>query len=235
MYEEQKMTDNSLAVIIVAGGKGSRMRADIPKQFLKIGDKEIIEYTLESFIESGVADKIFVVCHNDYMTHMKDIISKYADSSQFEIVSGGSTRQESVYNGLVLAKSYKYVMIHDAVRCCITSDEIIKLYSLLTENGACALGVRVKDTIKRTDSIGNISDTISRDNLWQIQTPQAFITDDILNAHIDAMSKKISVTDDCALAEITGQNVRIVEGSYNNIKITTPEDMFLAELILKRQ
>lgn len=229
------MSDKSLAVIIVAGGTGSRMKSDVPKQFLKINNKEIIEHTLIAFEKSDIADCVVVVCRGEYISHMEKIASRFSDSMAIRIVPGGETRQDSVYKGIEAVKDYKYVMIHDAVRCCIKPEEIRSLYSVLTHTDGCAFGVLVKDTIKQTDSDCNILATLDRSNLWQIQTPQAFITQDIIKAHEYASINNIKATDDCALAELIGLNIKIVEGSYDNIKITTQEDVYLAEMILKRQ
>lgn len=229
------MKDKSLAVIIVAGGTGSRMGSDVPKQFLEIDGKEIIEYTIDAFVESGIADKIYVVCHEDYISHMESIIKNSSLTVPFEIVKGGNNRQMSVYNGLKKAQEYKYVMIHDAVRCCITKEEIKNLYDELLKNGSCALGVKVKDTIKVVNSADEITQTPDRRYLVQIQTPQAFETKEITKAHEIALESGIDATDDCGLLESMGQMVKVVYGSYNNIKITTPEDMLIAKEILKRQ
>ncbi len=229
------MNDKSLAVIIVAGGTGLRMGTDVPKQFLEINQKEIIEYTIEAFVESKVADKIYIVCHKDYVEHVRSIMESASHSVSFEVVTGGSDRQKSVYNGLVRAKEHKYVMIHDAVRCCITKKEILDVYDMLINSGACALGVKVKDTIKIVDSSDEIVETPDRRYLVQIQTPQAFETKDIINAHESAAKLGILATDDCALVETMGQKIKVVYGSYDNIKITTPEDIIVAKEILKRQ
>lgn len=229
------MSDKFLAVIIVAGGTGSRMGNDLPKQFLKIDGKEIIEYTIDAFIKSQIADKIFVVCHNDYLEHMESIVKKTSPNLPFEIVQGGDNRQKSVYNGLKKAYEYEYVMIHDAVRCCITKEEILSIYGELVKNGSCALGVKTKDTIKVVDSEDAIVQTLDRTHLVQIQTPQAFETKVILKAHENAIKQGIESTDDCSLVENMGQRVNVVYGSYDNIKITTPGDMLIAKEILKRQ
>ena len=229
------MNDKSLAVIIVAGGTGSRMGTDVPKQFLEISNKEIIEYTIETIADSNVADKIYIVCHKDYNEHVKAIVERASLPIPFEIVTGGEDRQKSVYNGLVKAQEYEYVMIHDAVRCCITVEEIRNLYDELIKCGSCALGVKVKDTIKVVDSEDVIIQTPDRARLVQIQTPQAFETKLILKAHENAVNLGITATDDCALVEGMGNIVKVVYGSYDNIKITTSEDMLIAKEILKRQ
>lgn len=228
------MSLNSTAVILVAGGCGLRMGTDIPKQFITIAGMEIIEHSICAFLESNIADKLVIVCSKAYIAHTNMLISKITSQIPIIVAEGGATRQASVYNGLLEATDCEYVMIHDAVRCCITPEDIIKLRDNLVHCSSCALGVRVKDTIKLADgSSGNILKTIDRNNLWHIQTPQAFKTQEILSAHRLALKTGFEATDDCAVAENAGMTVNIVEGSYNNIKVTTPTDLIFARELLK--
>lgn len=228
------MNLKSTAVVLVAGGSGLRMGTDIPKQFIKIEGREIIEHTLSVFLQSEVADKIVIVCKKAYIAHVNQLVSKLSSPIPIIIAEGGFTRQSSVYNGLLKAADCEYVMIHDAVRCCITVEDIRKLKDNLSYCDSCALGVKVKDTIKLADGTSdNILKTINRKNLWHIQTPQAFKTADIISAHELAINNGFEATDDCAIAEKAGMTVNIVEGSYSNIKVTTPVDLILAREILK--
>ncbi len=223
-----------MAVVIVAGGSGRRMGSEIPKQFIKVNGAEIIEHTLRVFLECRVAQKIVVVCNKDYIAHTQKLVSALSSTVPIEVVSGGSTRQASVYEGLQKVSDFEYVMIHDAVRCCLSVEDIHKLFDFLKASASCALGVRVNDTIKLADAnSGAILKTIDRENLWHIQTPQAFRVDDILHAHNLALQSGFEATDDCALAERVGMVVKIVEGSYTNIKVTTPSDLVLAGEFLK--
>lgn len=225
---------NSTAVILVAGGSGLRMGTDIPKQFISIEGREIIEHTLYTFIKSDIAYKIVIVCSRAYIAHTEQLVSNISSQIPIIVTEGGTTRQASVYKGLLEAADCEYVMIHDAVRCCITLEDIIKLRDNLAYCNSCALGVKVKDTIKLADgSSRNILKTIDRDNLWHIQTPQAFKTQEILSAHRLALKTGFEATDDCALAENAGMTVNIVEGSYSNIKVTTPTDLIFARELLK--
>ncbi|MBO5370541.1 MAG: 2-C-methyl-D-erythritol 4-phosphate cytidylyltransferase [Clostridia bacterium] len=227
------MNRNSLALIIVAGGTGSRMNSDIPKQFIRIDNKEIIEHTIHAFQKTSLIDKYIVVCHKHYIQHMNDIMYDLCNDTPYIVVEGGNTRQESVYNGLRECIDYDYVMIHDAVRCCINPDDVKNLYNTLLINGACALGVHVTDTIKKSDATNCIECTVDRGNLWNIQTPQAFRVSMINDAHNAVMRDNVDITDDCSAAEYIGASVKIVEGHYDNIKVTTQTDLILASAILK--
>ncbi len=225
------MSTPSICAIIVAGGTGSRMGMNFPKQFIEINGKEIIEHTVDAFIKSCCVDKIVIVCHKDYIAHTTALF----ENREFPIViaEGADTRQKSVVNGLSKADDCRYVMIHDAVRCCINPDDIRTARDALFIHKACALGVRVKDTIKKSDKNGKIIETVDRNNLWQIQTPQCFESELINKAHKMAADAGIEATDDCQVAEFAGYDVIIVEGSYENIKITTPSDLALASDFLK--
>ncbi len=219
------------AAIIVAGGSGTRLGGDIPKQFLKINGKEIISHTLSVFEDCDFIDKIIVVCHKDYLAlcsglteHLKkDVI----------VVSGGATRQESVYSGLKEATDCKYVLVHDAVRCLVEVRHIRMLFEQLQKGNSCTLAVKVKDTIKLADENNIVTSTPQRSSLWQIQTPQAFLTDKLISAHEYAIKNKFEGTDDCSLMEYYGEKIVLVEGSYKNIKITTPSDVEIAKVFMK--
>ena len=228
------MGNKTLAVVIVAGGSGQRMGSKIPKQFIKVNGAEIIEHTVRVFLECKLAQKIVIVCNKDYIDHTKELVSPLSSCVPIEVISGGATRQASVYEGLQKVSDFDFVMIHDAVRCCLSVEDIHKLFDTLKTSVSCALGVRVNDTIKLADSdSGTILKTIDRQNLWHIQTPQAFAVADIINAHNQAINSGFEATDDCALAERVGMVVKIVEGSYTNIKVTTPSDLILAGEFLK--
>ena len=227
------MTKESYAAIIVAGGRGERMGANCPKQFLSVNGKEIIEYTIDTFVRSKIFSQIVVVCHKDYLAHTSEMAKSYERLTKFCVTEGGQTRQESVVCGLNQITDAEYVMIHDAVRCCVKESDILKLCSALKKSDGCVLGVKVTDTIKMSDDSLNIVSTVDRTNLWHIQTPQAFRTSVIMDAHKKAYDSGFNATDDCSVAEFAGVNVKIVEGSYSNIKITTPSDILLAQQYLK--
>ena len=145
-----KNLNNELSAVIAAGGIGSRMGADIPKQFIKINDKEIILYTIEKFLKCNIFKKIIVVCHSDYVDMLNELVTKY-DSSALYVTKGGDTRRKSVFIGISQVLDCKYVLIHDAVRCCIDTEDILKICDEV-KKGPCAFGVRVTDTVKQADN-----------------------------------------------------------------------------------
>lgn len=222
------------SVIIVAAGKGKRMSTDISKQFIKLNDKPILVYTIECFDKCEVIDDIVVVTSRDYMDYCKDeIIDKYEFKNDIKIIVGGKERQDSVYNGLkTIASNTDIVLIHDGVRPFIEQRHINNVIKSAYESDACVLGVKVKDTIKLSDNSGFVVSTPKRDNMWAIQTPQAFKYGLILEAYEHAIKDNFLGTDDSMLVERLGYKVKIEEGSYNNIKITTKDDLITAKIIL---
>jgi 2-C-methyl-D-erythritol 4-phosphate cytidylyltransferase len=225
-----------ISAVIVAGGKGKRMGQDINKQYIKIGEKEILALTLEIFESSKVIDEIVLVVPEDEIDYCSiNIVSKYNISKVKSIAAGGIERQDSVYNGLICCNpKTQIVLIHDGARPFISEDTILKSIECTKEYGACTVGVPVKDTIKVVNSDEFIVNTPDRSRLFAVQTPQTFKYDLILNAHKEAINKDIRATDDNALLESLGHNVKIIKGSYLNIKITTPEDLIFAKAILGR-
>lgn len=216
-----------ISAVIVAAGKGERMGAGINKAYLPLGGKTVIETAVAPFEQCSRIDEIIVV--TDDVQKCKNVLSGF--SKVKTVVSGGRTRSESVKNGLYSAKG-ELCAIHDGARALITVSEIESVIDAVQKYGAAALGVKCKDTIKKADNDGFITETPDRDFLYQIQTPQAFITAEILKMH---EGKEGNFTDDCALAESFGKRIKIVSGSYENIKITTPEDLDIAETILKKR
>lgn len=222
------------SVVIVSAGRGSRMKADINKQFLKIRGKEVIAYTIDKFYNNKNIEEIIIVVREDEKEFFKaNIIDKYGYKN-IKIAFGGQERQDSVYNGLkVLDKNCEIVLIHDGARPFVT-DEIIEKSIKCAKKYNCAIvGVPVKDTIKIVNENNDVCDTPNRNTLWSIQTPQVFDYSLIMNAHEKAKADEYYGTDDSMLMEYLGYNVKVVEGSYNNIKITTPEDLKIAEEILR--
>lgn len=222
------------SVVIVSAGRGSRMKADINKQFLKIGDKEVIAHTIDKFYNNeNIGEIIIVVRENEKEFFQENIIDKY-EYKNIKIAFGGKERQDSVYNGLkALDKNCEIVLIHDGARPFVT-DEIIEKSIECAQKYSCAIvGVPVKDTIKIVNENNDVCNTPSRNTLWSIQTPQVFDYSLIMKAHEKAKVDKYYGTDDSMLMEYLGYNVKVVEGSYNNIKITTPEDLKIAEEILR--
>lgn len=223
------------SVIIVAAGSGKRMKSAVAKQYIELKGRTILSYTVETFEKSDNIDEIILVTSQeaiDFVT--KNIVNKYQFTKVKAVVAGGAERQDSVYNGLKkVSKDTDVVLIHDGVRPFVNDSYITKLESIAMEFGACVLGAPVKDTIKICDSEGCIVDTPNRSTLWLAQTPQCFKYDVIINAYEKAYKEGYTGTDDSVLVEKTGVKVKMVEGDYNNIKITTPEDLYIGEVILE--
>lgn len=219
------------SAVIAAGGSGTRMDGNVPKQFVRIGGIPIIVRTLLKFETCSDIDEIIVVVRDCDIETVKILLDEYKITKLTRIVKGGATRQASVLNG-INAASGRFVFIHDAARPFVTPEQISEVVNETHRFGAAALGVPIKDTLKTVKKDGMISETVDRENKYSIQTPQGFEIEMIRAAHREAERKGVSVTDDCALAELSGASVKVVEGSSLNIKLTTPEDIILAEGIL---
>lgn len=219
----------AVSVVIAAAGMSSRMQG-INKQFLLLDGIPVLARTLSAFDSINEINEIIIVVQESEILVVSDLVKDFNIKKVKAIVPGGSTRQESVLNGLKHVISQK-VLIHDGARPFISKEEILNVISALDSYDAAAVGVNAKDTIKRVNN-DVITETLDRNNLVQIQTPQGFKTDVILSAHNKAKSECIEVTDDCALAEFCGIDVKVIYGNYNNIKITTPEDIAIARGIL---
>lgn len=221
-------------VVIVAAGTGSRMKKDINKQFIKLKNKEIVAHTIEIFYNSENIDDIVVVIREDEEEYFNKNIKEKYGFTNIKVAHGGNERQDSVFNGIkMLKKECDVVLIHDGARPFVTDDIIKKSINKANEHNAIVVGVKVKDTIKVVSDNGNIVDTPNRSYLWAVQTPQVFKYDIITKAYEDAYNNNYYGTDDAMLVERIGYNVKMIEGSYNNIKITTQEDLEFGEQILK--
>ena len=219
-------------VVIVAAGTGS----GINKQFIKLEGKEIIAYTIEKFYNnSNIEDIVVVVKEDESEFFKKEILDKY-NFKNVKIAYGGKERQDSVYNGLkLLDEKCDVVLIHDGARPFVSDKIIDKSIEEAKEHKAIVVGVPVKDTIKVIDNDKNIVDTPNRSVLWAVQTPQTFDYNILIDAYKDAFKNKFYGTDDAMLVERIGYKVKMLEGSYNNIKITTQEDLNIGSQILRVQ
>ena len=223
-------------VVIVAAGTGSRMNMGINKQFIKLEGKEIIAYTIEKFYNnSNIEDIVVFVKEDESEFFKKEILDKY-NFKNVKIAYGGKERQDSVYNGLkLLDEKCDVVLIHDGARPFVSDKIIDKSIEEAKEHKAIVVGVPVKDTIKVIDNDKNIVDTPNRSVLWAVQTPQTFDYNILIDAYKDAFKNKFYGTDDAMLVERIGYKVKMLEGSYNNIKITTQEDLNIGSQILRVQ
>ncbi len=219
--------------IIVAAGTGSRMGAGKNKVFLDISGIPMIVHTMRAFQRAENIDDIIIVTGREYIDEIIYLAEKYGITKFSKAVCGGETRQQSVLNGLYMSDA-DIAAIHDGARAAVEPEIIERAVEDAKKYGASAVGVRCIDSLKRAES-GFISSDINRENVYNIQTPQVFFRDKITACHEDALERNISVTDDTAIAQLGGIKVFITEGSYENIKITTPADMKIAEEILKRR
>lgn len=225
--------------IVLAAGRGKRMQSDVAKQYLLVRNKPVLYYSLKAFQDSLVDEIILVTAESEIAYCKDEIVEKYEFSKVSQIVAGGKERYHSVHNGLKACEDADIVLIHDGARPFVDDAIIARNINTVKEYGACVTGMPVKDTIKISDAKGFVQETPRRDLMWTIQTPQTFRYDLIRNAYDtflnneEANCKSYNVTDDAMVAELFGGlKVKLVEGSYNNVKITTPEDMVLAEAIL---
>lgn len=225
---------DKVAAVIVAGGSGRRMGMNIKKQFIELEGKAILAHTIEAFNKCKVIDEIVVVVGKEDIDKVKtEIVSRYGYDKVIQIVEGGTERQESVYNGLMaVTKEVQYVMIHDGARPFISQGILEKALIMTKEKHATVVAVPVKDTIKVVNGELEVEATPSRSTLWSVQTPQSFKKELLVNAYAYAKEKSLIVTDDSMLVEAYGKKVHVVEGDYNNIKITTSEDLVLGQAIL---
>lgn len=221
--------------IVLAGGNGSRMGTATAKQYILYKDKPLLYYALKAFEDSAVDDIVLVCRTGDEDYCKKEIVEKYSFNKVKHIVAGGKERYNSVYAGLQMCDS-DYVMIHDGARVCISSEVIERCMEEVIEYKACVAAVPVKDTIKIADTKGFVEATPDRNMLWQIQTPQSFDYNLVRDAYYRMMNSdcNLNITDDSMVVENFSKNkVHLTMGDYNNIKVTTPEDMQLLAQILK--
>ncbi|HYK74958.1 MAG TPA: 2-C-methyl-D-erythritol 4-phosphate cytidylyltransferase [Pseudoneobacillus sp.] len=221
-------------VILPAAGKGKRMGAGKNKLFIEINDIPVFIHTLYVFDQDENCSEIFLSIHPDDREEMSSFIKKHAIQKKITFVLGGAERQHSVYNALKKVEGESIVLVHDAARPFIQKALIDKLVQSAEQFGASVLAVPVKDTIKKVEN-GIVIETVERSSLWAIQTPQAFRVSLLLKAHAYAEENDFLGTDDASLVEFIGGKVAIVEGDYNNIKLTTPEDLAFANAILEKQ
>lgn len=230
MYRNQYVS-----AIIAAAGMSNRMGSNINKQFISVDNKPILAHTIDKFEKCKYVDEIIVVAREDEIEYCrKEIVRRYNFNKVTKIVRGGKERQDSVYNGLLaLDERCDIVLSHDGARPFVKIENIVDSIKSAFEYGACVVGVPVKDTIKVVGDKGNITNTPNRDLLWAAQTPQCFKKSIIMEGYKKAIEDGFMGTDDAGLVERLGIEVKMIMGSYENIKITTPEDLIIAESLLK--
>ena len=219
------------AAIIVAAGEGKRMRG-VDKVFAPLLGESVLVRATRPFQECKLIDQIVVVVSGENENHCRRLITSKEWSKVTDICLGGKRRQDSVAAGLELLRNYDWVVIHDGARPLVTVDLIERGLKAVRETGAAVAAVNVNDTIKVTDENEIVSQTLLRQNLRAIQTPQVFRLDLLQLAHRQHFT---DVTDDAAMLEKMGHKIKLFTGSYDNIKITTPDDLTIAEVLLQRR
>lgn len=224
--------------IVLAGGSGKRMGTKVQKQYLEICDKPVLFYSLHEFQKSTVIDDIVLVVGEGQEEYCKsEIVDKYNITKVRKIVAGGKERFYSVWNGLQQLDEWGYVFIHDGARPFVDGEMIERVYQEVLIHKACVVGMPVKDTIKIADADGYALETPDRSRVWMIQTPQVFETGVVKAAYEVLVNQpEAFATDDAMVVETYSDcKVRLVQGSYENIKITTPEDLQIAEVFATKR
>lgn len=226
--------------IVLSAGRGTRMNSDVPKQYMELEGKPVLYYSLKA-MEDSFIDEIILVAGADDISYCKEeIVAKYNLSKVKAVVAGGKERYHSVWNGLRCVADADYVFIHDGARPVLKEDVLLRALDGAKECDACVVGVPVKDTIKIVDEEGLVTETPPRNRMFQVQTPQVFKYPLIRSAYerlqkeeTALLEKGVAITDDAMVVELlTDTKVKIVMGSYENIKITTPEDLVLARRLI---
>lgn len=231
------------AAIVLAAGQGRRMKGKVAKQYMLLQEKPVLYYALKTFQESFVDEIVLVTEEGGQEYCKKEIVDFFGFDKVRKIVAGGKERYHSVQKGLCVLKDVDYVFIHDGARPFPTGEILERTLEAVRQYDACAVGVPVTDTIKVADAAGFVAETPERSLLWSMQTPQAFsyplireAYERLIREEAHFLEKGIRVTDDAMVAEMILQApVKIVEGSYENIKLTTPEDLTRAEILLEKR
>lgn len=233
------MRNTKIVAVVLAAGQGKRMNTSVAKQFLHLKEKPILYYSLNAFQKTSSIDEIVLVASKDQLEYCKnEIVGLYQLDKVKVIIEGGKERYNSVYNALSNIQSADYVLIHDGARPFIRSKQIENIIHEVKLCNACIIGTPVKETIKVVDDYKFITATPNRNSMWAAQTPQAFQFD-LLRRAYDALYqdeeiRKLTITDDAMVYEQYIQKpVKMITGEYNNLKITTPEDLWLANAILE--
>ena len=230
-----------ITAIIPASGRGTRMQSSVAKQYMELCGKPLLYHTIKAFEESTVDDIILVVPEGEEDFVRTTIVEPNGFYKVKKIVVGGDARYNSVFNGLLAAEGSDYVLIHDGARPLVDAALISRCIDAVQKDKACIAAVPVKDTIKQIGADGIVEQTIDRSKLYAIQTPQCFDYSLILNAYSRLFRQVATgqmsldgITDDASVAELmTEQAVKLVQGDYKNLKVTTPEDIVVAEALLK--
>ena len=232
------------AAVVLAGGSGKRMHADRPKQYLELCGHPLLYYSLRAFEDSFIDEIVLVTAAGEEEYCRTQIVETYGFLKVRQIVPGGKERYHSVMCGIkAVSEDADYIFIHDGARPFITEEILARVYSDVQEKKACVVGMPVKDTIKIAGEGGVVKDTPKRALVWQVQTPQVFDAGLIRRAYetlekeeAELLARGVEITDDAMIVELlSGQEVYLVEGSYENIKVTTPDDLEYAGWLLAKK
>lgn len=229
-------TRPSATALVLAGGSGSRMGAGVKKQFLELGGFPILYYSMKCFQESPLIGRIILAASPDSLEYCRtQIVEKYGFTKTAAVIAGGAQRYDSVYAGLCACQEDELVFVHDSARPFVTEEILQRCFLAAEKEGACSAGVPSKDTVNLTDAHGVVQAVPDRRNVWIVQTPQVFRQRLLKEAHEKLREQGMEgITDDVSVVrKALGVPVRMVLGDYRNIKITTPEDLILAEEIRK--
>ena len=232
------MEKSYCTAIVLAAGKGKRMNTEVRKQYLMLAGKPILYYSLNVFQRSDIIDEIVLVVGDGEIDYCREqFVEKYGFTKVSKIVTGGAERYHSVWNALKETREKGYVCIHDGARPFLDETILKTTYAEVINCRACVVGMPVKDTIKLADENGFVADTPPRSRLWMVQTPQVFETALVREAYAKLMqAEDRTVTDDAMVVEsMLGFPVKLVEGSYENVKITTPEDLKIGEVLCRNE
>ncbi|MDO5036804.1 MAG: 2-C-methyl-D-erythritol 4-phosphate cytidylyltransferase [Tissierellia bacterium] len=231
----QAIREPFITLFVAAAGMGRRMNQAINKQFLLIQNKPILQHTLERFKDISSINHVLIIAREGEEDQVAKILAQADLPQATSIVTGGKERQDSIARGLeAMPPQTDLVLTHDGARPFVSREEVESIISASLAHGACCLMTPLKDTLKISQDGKWVDYTPNRDNLFSVQTPQGFSKSILIRAYKQAYEENYYGTDDCSLVEKTGQRVHLVKGSYNNIKITTKEDLILAEAIAKK-
>jgi 2-C-methyl-D-erythritol 4-phosphate cytidylyltransferase len=235
MRETTGSTGGRTAALIPAAGSGSRMQSAIPKPFLRIGGREILACTLDVFEACDAIHEVWIIAASEHRALcQQSIVSSYGYRKIRGVVTGGATRQESVWRGLQrIEETVEFVVVHDGVRPFVTPALVHETLRQAMLYGAAITAVPVKDTLKRVSAAGEVETTVPRRGLWRTQTPQAFQRALLWMAFQHAWEHGIIATDEAGLLEAYGQRVKVVPGIESNVKVTTPDDLLMCEGLLR--
>ncbi len=225
------------AAIVLSAGKGSRMHSDIEKQYMELNGRPVLYYSLKAFEDFASIEKVIIVASKEREDYIRrKILEKYGLKKVYAIVEGGKERYDSVANGIAAAGECDYIFIHDGARPILTQSLLSDLLEAVKKDHAVVPAAPVKDTIKVCDENGVVVSTPNRSTLWAVQTPQVFDAELISEAYRRLyIQKPENITDDAMVAEATmGAKIRVVTASSANLKITTPEDLDFAEILVKK-